>query len=228
MTIRVAVTTTADSFNRWKLPLESAGLEPVPLACIAIRPESKAELAAARVRAADADLLLITSARTVRLLWPEGGMPATPAAVVGDATAQAVEKAGGSVGVRGGGDGDDLVDLMVDGLKGKRIFFPAARDADPFRARRLSAAGARVETQVAYTTVPVAPGPDPVDVAVFGSPTTLAGWLLSRTLDELRLVAAMGAVTAAALRERGREPDVVPKRPSVEAIARELVVERTT
>lgn len=227
--MRVAVTTTADSFDRWKIPLESEGLEPIPLACIAIRPERETELALARAKAVDADLLLITSARAIRLLWPQGGMPATPAAVVGEATARAVEEAGGSVAIRGGGDGDDLVDLLVDDAEGMHIFFPAARDADPSRASRLRAAGARVETQVAYTTVPVAPGPDPVDAAVFGSPTSVAGWLLARTLDELSVVAAMGTTTAAAVRERGRKPEVVPARPSVEDIARELaaIAERT-
>lgn len=227
--MRVAVTTTADSFDRWQVPLQSQGLEPVPLACIEIRPTGEAGLAEARAEANDADLILITSARAVRLLWPDGGMPSTPAAVVGDATARAVEEAGGSVSVRGRGDGDDLVDLLLDGVRGKRVFFPAARHADPSRARRLSASGARVETRVAYTTVPVAPGPDPVGAAVFGSPTSLAGWLLSRALDELEVVAAMGPTTAAALRERSREPDVVPERASVEAIAAELaaIVERT-
>lgn len=222
--MRVAVTTTADGFERWAAPLRAMDLMPICLPCIEVRAEQEPALVEARRLARESDLILITSARAVRLLWPEGGMPTIPAAVVGEATARAVDEAGGSVAVRGGGDGDDLVDLLVEGVAGERIFFPSARAADPSRARRLTEAGARVETRVVYTTVPIAPGSDPVEAAVFGSPTSVEGWLRSRELAGLELVAAMGTTTAHALREKGRQPDVVPTRPSVEAIARDLAL----
>ena len=70
--------------------------------------------------------------------------------------------------------------------------------------------------EVAYTAVPIGPGPDPVDGAVFGSPSAVAGWLSARTLDELAVVAAMGPTTAAALEHAGRPADIVPVPPSLD------------
>lgn len=218
MTMRVAVTTTADAAYRISGPLETAGLQPVELPCIRIRFADPPVLERLRWLAGDADVLLFTSARAVRALWPDGGMPAVPAAVVGSATAEAVRAAGGTVDVVGSGGGDELVDELVETSAGRRIVFPRARSSDPSRADRLRLAGAEVYTHVAYETVPIAPGPDPVDAALFGSPSAVEGWRLSRDLDEPGIVAAMGETTAAALDEAGRVADIVPERPSVQAL----------
>lgn len=227
--MRVAVTTASDSFARWAEVLRSVGMEPLSLPCIEVHPAEAPVLADARRRAAAADLIFVTSARSVRILWPDGGMPSIPVAVVGDATGAAVERAGGIIAFRGDGDGDDLVDLVMDGVGGRQVFFPAARHADPARAQRLGAAGAYLDVEAVYATVPIAPGTDPAGAVVFGSPSSIEGWELSRRLDEVAVTAVMGSVTAAALRRRGREPDVIPERPSVAAIARGLadLMERT-
>ncbi|HSJ36026.1 MAG TPA: uroporphyrinogen-III synthase [Acidimicrobiia bacterium] len=228
--MRVAVTTASDSYACWEEALHSVGLEPLSLPCIEVHPAAEPILADARRRAAAADLLFVTSARAVRILWPAGGFPSSPAAAVGEATAAAVEQAGGIVAVCGDGDGDDLVDLVIDGVSGRRVFFPAARHADSARGRRLSAAGAHLDVEAVYATVPIAPGADPADAVVFGSPSSIEGWEMARRLDEVPVTAVMGSVTAAALRQRGREPDVIPERPSVAAIARGLanLMERTS
>lgn len=221
--MRTAVTTTTESYPRWELPLREQGLVPVGLPCIEIRPAAGSTLEAARRLAGSADLVVITSARAVRILWPEGGMPDVPAAVVGEATGRAVEEAGGAIGLVGDGGGDELVDRLVASVAGNRIFFPCGRRADRSRAERLQGAGATVETAVVYTTVPVPPADEEVEAVVFASPSAVEGWCLSRSLDVAR-VAALGPATAAALGERGRRPDLMPARPSVEALAAALAL----
>lgn len=221
--MRVAVTTTSDSYDRWAKPLARRSFEPVSLPCIEMRVAGDGHLERARMAVAGADLVLLTSPRAVRLLWPEGEMPSVPAAVVGPATGAAVEAAGGTVSVTGDSNGDGLVDRLIEDVAGRRIVFPGARSADPARVRRLREAGAAVEPFTVYETVPIAPADDRVDAAVFGSPSAVRGWILSRTLEEVSPVAAMGETTAAELRRAAREPDIVPSWPSVEAIVDGLV-----
>lgn len=216
--MRVAVTTTSDAFHRWAEPLARHFFEPVSLPCIEIRVAGEDHLERARMAAADGDLVLLTSPRSVRLLWPEGAMPSVPAAVVGSATGAAVEAAGGTISVTGDSDGDGLVDRLVGDVAGRRIVFPGARSADPARARRLREAGATVESYTVYETVPIAPTDDPVDAVVFGSPSAVRGWMLSRTLEGVSPVAAIGETTAEELWRVAREPDFVPSSPSVEAM----------
>lgn len=220
---RVAVTTTADSVPRIAAPLIEHGLMPVMLPCIAISPAPPAVLAALRAEAAKADLIIVTSARAVRITWPDGGMPSTPVAAVGSATAGAVVEAGGTVKVLGSSGASGLVgDLDVTGM---RIVFPHARAADPSTDAELERMGASVYAATAYETIPISPGDDKVDAAIFGSPSAVDGWLTRRPLDGL-VIGAMGPTTASALRVRGVENPVVPATPGyaelVEALAERI------
>ncbi|HEX2155351.1 MAG TPA: uroporphyrinogen-III synthase [Acidimicrobiia bacterium] len=217
--LRVGVTTTSDGFPRWARALSNAGFEPVALPCIEIRPTD--ELPRARSGAAKADLLLITSARTVAFLWPDGGMPPTPVAAVGPATAQAVTNAGGLVSITGRGDSDALIDGLAGHLTGRTILFPGAAGTDAGRAVRLTEMGAEVDVVPVYETLPIAPAGDPVDGTCFASPSAVRGWLLSRTFEELGVVAAIGPVTAAELERHGVTP-IEPTVPSLEALASAL------
>jgi uroporphyrinogen-III synthase len=221
--MRVAVTTSADSSERVAAPLREAGLEPVELPCIEVRPADEAALDRLRREASDAEMVFLTSARSVAILWPAGGMPPVPCAVVGPATAAAVEAAGGEVAVVGSGGGDELVDLVEGEVRGRRIVFPHARASDPVRAERLRGAGADVVRGAAYDTIPVAPGDAPVDAALFGSPSAVEGWRLTRSIVDLGVVGAMGPTTASALDRAGRIPEVVADPPSVESLVRGLV-----
>jgi uroporphyrinogen-III synthase len=221
--VRVAVTTSADSAERVSAPLREAGLEPVELPCIEVRPADEAALDRLRREASGADLIFLTSARSVAVLWPAGGMPPVPCAVVGPATAAAVETAGGEVAVVGGGGGDELVDLVEEEVRGRRVVFPHARASDPVRAERLRAAGADIVRGVAYDTIPVAPGDARVDAALFGSPSAVEGWRLTRSIVDLGVVGAMGPTTASALDRAGRIPEVVADPPSVETLVQALV-----
>lgn len=216
---RVAVTTTADNAPRVGDALVAVGLVPVMLPCISISPAPETVIAKLRQHAEAADLILVTSARAVRITWPEGHMPPVPVAVVGSATAAAVEEAGGKVHTVGSGGAAELVaDLDVDGMS---IVFPRARAADPATAITLEERGATVYTAVAYDTIPIAPGDDKVKAAIFGSPSAVDGWLLRRHLDGLT-IGAMGSTTASALRVRGVSDPVVPDTPDLDALAHAL------
>lgn len=217
MTRRVGVTTTADRVQAVCDLLAARGLVGVPLPCIRIAPAPREDIARVRAAARDADWIVVTSARAVRTVWPDGGMPQVPAAVVGSATGDAVEVAGGNVALVGSGGAAALVDLLVDRVAGARVVFPRARAADGATATSLVAAGAAVTDVVAYRTVPVPPGDDAVDAVLLGSPSALEGWRMTRGLDGL-VVAVMGETTADAVRAVGREPDVVPPEPSLAAV----------
>ena len=217
--IRVAVTTAADTARRVADALVAHGFVPVTLPCIAISPSPPDVLDDLRHKAISADLILITSARAVRVTWPHRDMPPVPVAAVGEATAEAVEYAGGRVDTMGSGGASDLIaDLEV---AGSSIVFPHARAADPATALELERRGATVHAAAAYDTIPIAPDDDKVAAAVFGSPSAVEGWLLRRPLDSL-IVAAMGSTTASALRVRGVAHPVVPDRPGFEAVAAAL------
>lgn len=216
---RVAVTTTADTAPRAAEPLIAHGLTPVMLPCISISPASPAVLIELREEASRADLIVVTSARAVRITWPHGDMPATPVAAIGSATAEAVQDAGGVVKVTGSGGAADLVaELDVTGL---RIVFPHARSADPGTDAELERMGASVFAATAYDTIPIAPNDDKVDAAIFGSPSAIDGWLLRRHLDGL-VIGAMGPTTASALRVRGVEDPVLPDTPGFDALVAAL------
>lgn len=224
---KVAVTTTADRFARWAEPLDRHGFEPVCLPCIEIRPTPW--LDQARTEAADADWLMLTSSRVMDLLWPDGDMPAVPAAVVGEGTAAAVRAAGGTVVLIGDGDGDRLVDLLAPRVGERRVTILHGLRADAGRHERLRRAGADVMALAVYETVPTAPSVTPVDGAVFASPSSVEGWSLSRSFQALEPIGTIGAVTAAALR-RHRVSPVVAERPTPEhlALAMSATPERTS
>lgn len=216
---RVAVTTTADNARRAGDALVAHSLVPVMLPCIAISPSPDAVMTELRTQAARADLIVVTSARAVRVTWPQQDMPDTPTAAVGRATADAVEEAGGRVQQVGEEDALSLVrSLVLDGL---RIVFPHAQAADPGTALELEARAASVFAAAVYETIPIAPNDDKVDAAIFGSPSAVNGWLMRRPLDGM-VIGAMGPTTASALRVRGVDDPVVPSRPGFEELAAAL------
>ena len=212
---RVAVTTVQDTAQRVADIISERGLVPILLPCISISPSGPDVLAGLRKEAADADLIFVTSARAVRILWPDRDMPPVPTAAVGPRTAQAVTEAGGTV-EEVGSDGAASLAQQVD-ADGRRIVFPHARAADPSTTRTLVERGAEVFAETAYTTIPIAPDDTKVDAAIFGSPSAIDGWLIRRHLDDM-VVAAMGKKTATALRVRGVDDPVVPARPGFEAV----------
>lgn len=218
---RVAVTTTPDRFDRLAGRLRRLGLEPVGLACIEVIAASGDVLGQARERAGSADWLVMTSARAVEVLWPHGGMPMIPAAAVGPSTAAAVSAAGGLLEMVGDRGATALARHLGKVASGRTVFFPHASGAGTAIADALTAVGAVVDAAPVYETRPIPPGDSHVDAVMFGSPSAVDGWLLSRELDGL-VVAVIGETTAAALAGKGRAPDVLARRPSFDLLSRSI------
>lgn len=219
--MRVAVTTSIDGAARPSAALAAEGLDPVALPCIEVAPSPARVLAEVRARAARSDLIVVTSPRAVRAVWGEERMPPVPVAAVGRATAAAVREAGGWVQLAGTAGARRLTGLLQPSVGGKKILFPHGDLSGPALVAGLRAAGAAVTAIVAYRTRPVAPGADPVDAAVFGSPSAVAGWCSARTLEGL-VPAAIGPTTAAALCDRGHPDVILPDRPDYGRLAAAL------
>ena len=212
--MRVAVTTSPDSADRLTRLLEKVALEPVLLPCIRIIPSPDSVLEPLRRAAVDADWIVCTSRRAIEITWP-GRMPPHPrVAAVGHTTAGAVRAAGGTIGLVGTGGASKLLELMRDRVAERVVVFPHARAADQETVMTLQTRGATVIAGPAYETVAVAPGAEPVDAVIVGSPSAVDGWLLTRSLGDL-LIAVIGETTAAAVRSRGYEPHIVPRFPDL-------------
>jgi uroporphyrinogen-III synthase len=217
---RVAITTTFEGFRRVSQAFLDVGLTPVSLPCISIEQAPPADLDAMRTGAGSADIMVVTSRRSIEILWPAGGMPSTPVAAVGDATSHAVADAGGTLAFVGTGGGDELIDLITPRLMRAVVAYPHARRADPLLGDRLRQRAALVHSCAVYDTVPIAPASDPVDVVTFASPSAVEGWALARGFDPL--VLAIGPTTRAALERVGRGPDLVADDPTFTALARSI------
>ncbi len=225
--MRVGITTAADAYERFAPAFLACSLQPMSLPCIAIETTGERNAAAARNHAATADLMFVTSARSITHLWPHGGMPDTPVAAVGPATAAAVRNAGGHVLEVGDSGSHALTDILAQRIRGKSVAYPHAAGADPEVVRRLERAGAAVKAVTVYRSRPCPPPPDPVDAVVFASPSAVRGWLLARDLYGIR-VAAIGPTTAAELERRGRPPDAVAPEPHLSSLAEALVERNPT
>lgn len=212
---RVAVTT--DRFDDVASAYLDAGLHPISLPCIQVRPAPTEQIEQARDQSSQADLLVITSPRAVSMVWPDGGMPDVETVVVGPSTAAAVCDAGGGVSLIGDAGLARLVELAEDRLGDRRVVFVHAAGSEPGAMKRLRDIAPGLEEHVVYRTEPTAPPLVPVDAVAFASPSAVAGWALSRDLDDI-VVGAIGATTARAV-ARQREPDVVAEEPSHAALA---------
>jgi uroporphyrinogen-III synthase len=215
---RVAITT--DRFDSVASEYLGVGLEPLPVPCVDVVVAVEGVLTRAREAASHADLMLITSPRTVELLWPEGGMPPTGVVTVGATSAVAVETAGGRVVATGRSGLADLLDGAADVLGAARVVFPHAAGTDTGLVARLRSLVSDLDDQEIYGAVPVAPESTLVDAVVFASPSAVTGWLLARDFEDV-VVGVIGPTTRAAV-ARYREPEVVAPEPSHHSLARAL------
>lgn len=217
--MRVAVTTVETSAGRWTRQLESRHFEAVILPCIDVLPGETGEVARMRAIAEEADAIVVTSARVIAALWPQGGIPQVEVYVVGAASAQAVEAAGGRVTVQGGGGVVELLDRLH--VAGKTVAFPHGDLSEVSVTERLSGGGAIVLEGVVYRTVPRGPDLTPVEAAVFASPSAVRGWCLTRGLDGI-ITAAIGDSTASAIARECGQVDVIAPKPNVSALVSAL------
>lgn len=222
--IRVAITT--DRFESAAVPFRSFGLQPVSLPCIRVEPADSEVLTEAREAASSCDLLLVTSVRTLELLWPGGSMPATKVAAVGETTSAAVTARGGRIVASGQAGLAHLIDQLGDRLALSSVAFPHGGGSSslprspisvPLALDNLRAQAADVREFEVYRTIPQPPGLDGVDAAAFASPSAVAGWRLSRAFDGL-VVGVIGSTTRQAMAAH-RPPDVVAPQPTHQALA---------
>jgi uroporphyrinogen-III synthase len=215
---RVAITT--DRFDSVAPVYSGLGLEPVPVPCVDVVAAGEEVLTRAREAVSGADLVVITSARTVDLLWPLGAMSGTRAVTVGAASAVAVEAAGGRVALTGRSGLADLLDVAADELGAARVAFPHAVGTDPGLVASLRSLALDLYEHEIYRAIPVAPEPTPVQAVVFASPSAVNGWLLARDFEEV-VVGVIGATTQAAV-ARHRMPEVIAPEPSHHSLARAM------
>ena len=242
---RVLVTRPVEQAAELCAALREAGAEPVriPMLRAAPAPDTP-ELAAALAALDGYDALLFTSQNAVRFLVERlaasGREPRALAArvfCVGPATAAAARTAGFGSPEQPPSrfDSEGLLAALREAMPaaGRRLLFvrgEAARDALP---RGLRESGAQVDEAVVYRTLPAEVDATALRAALvrgelaaltFTSPSAarrFAACLDPAALRAARgaVVAAIGEVTAAALREVGLAAEVVAER----AVARELV-----
>ncbi|HJU80944.1 MAG TPA: uroporphyrinogen-III synthase [Acidimicrobiia bacterium] len=216
--MRVALTT--DRFDGVAPLYVAAGLDPISLPCVKVEPASEDVLARAREAVASADIMILSSARTINWLWPGGPLPSVDVVAVGRATASAVTKRGGRVVLTGDSGLAKLADTASALLAKNRVVFPRSAASDPGSLRLIrQLAPDLVEFEV-YRMQAVAPENNEVRAVAFASPSAVVGWHFARNLVGL-VVGVIGPATAAAV-SRYRPPDVVASSPSHRALAKAL------
>ena len=247
---RILVTRPAEQAGTLAAALRAAGAEPVCVPMIrVVRVPDCPQLLAALADLVEYDAVLFTSQNAVRffaerlaLARAEPGSLPGRVFCVGAATAQAARSHGfpEPEPLPSRSDAEGLLEALRDAFPpaGRRILFvrgEAARDALP---RGLREAGARVDEAVVYRTLPAEVDAPALRAALvrgelaaltFTSPSAARGFAAcldeaSRRAARQTVVAAIGAATAAALRELDLAPDVVAERAGARELAAALAV----
>jgi len=238
---RIAVTRAPEQAGELARLLEENGAEVVLCPLVAFeRAADSGPLDAALRRLGEFDWLLFTSQNAVRFFEErrremeiplEWGHPRV--AAVGPATAKAARELGYDVELTAEeATGKGLASGLGEKVRGRRVLLPRSDHARADLPEMLSAAGASVTDVVAYRTVP--PGQQGSDAlkkiqaggvhaVALASPSAferLAEQLGMEALRELTqhvALAAIGPVTAAAIRQAGLPVAIVPSKPSAES-----------
>jgi uroporphyrinogen-III synthase len=245
---RVVITRAALESSELLERLSGFGAIPIFLPLISFAaPESYAPLDTALLEWSRFDWVMFTSAYAVQALITRAARQgrsvtknaATPRiAVVGPATKDKAEKAGFFVHHMARTHlGVALAEELGDSLRGKRVLLPRSDRANPDLPSALRKFGAQVTEVVAYRTVRptdadqeklagVARGE--ADAILFFSPSAvhsfveLSGRKQLSILQDRVAMAAIGPVTARALREFGVHRIVLASEPSAAAVVQAL------
>ncbi len=237
---RILVTRGEEQGARFAELLEQAGAESVHVPMLRFEPEAEPlELDACLGRLATYDGLVLASANAARFLAHRAheigvdlGELRGLVICVGPASAAAARKVGLRVDrtPEGRRDAEGLIEELARWIEParKRLLVPRSQIGRERLPDGLREAGAEVDAPVAYRTLPPerdAPEAEAlrarliartIDVATFTSPSAVRNCLglldpESREALSRCVVAAVGPTTAAALREAGLEPDVMPQ-----------------
>jgi len=245
---RVVITRAALHSSELHEKLKTRGAIPILLPLVSFAPpEDFTPIDAALLKWKQFDWVIFTSAFAVTALvtrstklgrnLAKGGAPPS-IAVVGPATREQAEKLGLPVEYMAQTHlGVSLAKEMEDRLRGKRILLPRSDRANPDLPSTLQAMDATVTEVVAYRTLRptdadqakvagIARGE--ADAILFFSPSAvnhfaeLAGRDRLKVLQNRMIMAAIGPVTARALRELGVQRIVTPAESTADAVVAAL------
>jgi len=244
---RVLVTRAADQCAELVAVLRELGAEAVVVPMIRLAPPADlSKIDAALGRLASYDALLFTSANAVRFLAARAreigqtALEGAPAACVGPSTAEAARSAGFAVELIPSErrDAAGLLELVSKHWppRGRRFLLPQAEAARPVLAEGLRAAGASVDALTVYRTIAAEVDVEDlreqlrarrIDALTFTSPSTAEHFAAlldeeSRKAAAECTIAAIGPVTADALRGLGLAPDWVSDAPTMRALVEGL------
>lgn len=249
---RILLTRSADRAEDITNALRDLGADPLVAPLTQIASLSGAEhdsLSEALLRADDWDWLLLTSANAVhaccRALDQAGldvrSLAGVKLAAVGNATSQALASHGLRADLIGRrGDGQGLAETLLAEAGAARVLFPRAARGRDEAVEVLRRAGATVTVQTAYRTVPAARtapaivealgclGKAELQGAVFFAPSQVEALFAldakaAENLAAVKVVAAIGKTTAAALEKHGVEVHAVPDKPTTAALTDAIV-----
>ncbi len=246
--LHVLVTRAEDQAGEMVAALREAGAAPVVVPMIrCLPPEDFAEVDAALDRLDAYDALLFTSANAVRWFAERAAQRgrdlarvAATVICVGPKTAEATLRAGLPVHriPEGRYDAEGMLAEIEKHFapRGRRFLLPRAAEARETLPDGLRAAGAALDAVTVYRTAPPELDPAPLRARLaagefgaltFTSPSTVRHF--AALLDDAAraaagrcLIAAIGPVTAEALRREGLPPQVTPERASASALVAAL------
>ena len=99
-----------------------------------------------------------------------------------------------------------------------RVAYLIASGADPAPLQMLATRAARFTAPAIYSSRPIAPPLDRVDAVTFASPSAVAGWQLSRSLDGAQ-IGVIGETTLHAVENNGGAAAVVAPLPTFQSLA---------
>lgn len=249
---RIVITRAPEHSTELTAALEGQGAEVLQLPMVRFVPtKSTVELDAQIHRMHEFDWILFTSqvavqfvAMRARLLgksvddWQSSSQGSPRVAVVGRATATAVEQAGFTVDhVAQSERGEALAAELSSVVRGKSVFLPHSNLGGEPLAKALRDAGANVMSVEAYGTVPPEKVDDAilgqirsgdVDAIVFASPSAFRNFAALLEKDDLRKLssrlqfAAIGPTTRKAMEERGITVSIEAADPSTESMLRAI------
>lgn len=135
--------------------------------------------------------------------------PAVKFAAIGEATASTLNDLGYVVDFVGEGSIENMASQFEQVAKHTSVLFPAAANRQTALQDKINLF-AHTQFIPVYDNHPFAISPIAADILVFTSPLNVDGYLLQNTITQNQMVIAIGATTAAYLKNKGVENVIIP------------------